>query len=464
MFMLLLLLNVLGSNFAIVHEFFVRTRNAHHDHLYLALLDKEQPAKGTPWPRIMGPRADDKVCIVGAGPAGLHMAVELRDRKYSNITILEKSNRVGGKCYDVDYRGLPHPQGAVYLGEEYFDNLVPLARRYGAANLVKLGPSFAILRGGRKLSQFEYLGYGPMSYIIIFFDAIKYVKLHRELFGRYNGELMPRPSPAVLYRIRGTFEEFLRRENLLSLRQIFKLTFTVQGYGYHDEIAALYGLMWNTPRLLAIIVAYDHPQYALFAFKDGHQHVWNSVQARESFNIKYNTIIDQVRRFSSHVEIQSNHGVEECDWMIWTPEIHDLVESLEKPSVDEERLLTGQSLYSFASNIINVRNHRGGPFTTYDDNIEQKKQNSVAIDGEWMGLLRKVDQTEAGIERYIQESSSVTRTLISYQFSRAGCTSDECNRIVSRHYNNLTGFQPHIVHTTLWPRYFPHWSPGQVIC
>ena len=55
------------------------------DKILLSSVDKDAGEKGKPFPRIPGPSPNDKVCIVGAGPAGLHMAVELRRRKYTNI-------------------------------------------------------------------------------------------------------------------------------------------------------------------------------------------------------------------------------------------------------------------------------------------------------------------------------------------------------------------------------------------
>ena len=85
----------------------------------------------------------------------------------------------------------------------------------------------------------------------------RYIALHRELFGTYEGELMPRPSKEVLHRIRGTFTEFLVRNNLDSLIPIFTASQTIQGYGYLDEVAALYGLIWNTPKLLSNIAKRD---------------------------------------------------------------------------------------------------------------------------------------------------------------------------------------------------------------
>ena len=90
------------------------------DKKLLWAVDKDAGEKGKPFPRIPGPSPEDKVCIVGAGPAGLHMAVELRGRNYKYIVFLEKSDRVGGKCYDVHHKAVVNALGALYVTEEFF--------------------------------------------------------------------------------------------------------------------------------------------------------------------------------------------------------------------------------------------------------------------------------------------------------------------------------------------------------
>ena len=55
------------------------------------------------------------------------MSLELKNLGYNDITIFEKLGRVGGKSYDINLKGAPYPMGTI------FDNVVPQARRYGAA-------------------------------------------------------------------------------------------------------------------------------------------------------------------------------------------------------------------------------------------------------------------------------------------------------------------------------------------
>ena len=61
---------------------------------------------------------------------------------------------------------------------------------------------------------------------------------------------MRRPGEAVMHRIRGTFLEFLQREDLEPMKLIFKTTHELQGYGYINEVSAIYGLLWNKPKYM----------------------------------------------------------------------------------------------------------------------------------------------------------------------------------------------------------------------
>ena len=195
------------------------------------------------------------------------MALELKLRNFTNLVIFERNNRVGGMSYDYHYKGLDDPKRQA-LWRWRTDNF-------------------------NSLELTEYIGRGPASLLLSYIEAIRYVNLHKELFGTYRGELMPRPSSAVLYRIRGTFFQFLKREKLLCLVPFFKLSQTVQGFG--DEISAFYGLMWNTPRLMAVHVV-KSGRHNLFVLRQGYQRVWERLQEVERFRIVFNTRLVRITR------------------------------------------------------------------------------------------------------------------------------------------------------------------------
>ncbi len=51
-----------------------------------------------------------RICIIGAGAAGLYLAMMLKFLGITNVDILEANNRVGGRCYTkyLDGNGYPH--------------------------------------------------------------------------------------------------------------------------------------------------------------------------------------------------------------------------------------------------------------------------------------------------------------------------------------------------------------------
>ncbi|MFI5301945.1 MAG: FAD-dependent oxidoreductase, partial [Polyangiales bacterium] len=64
---------------------------------------------------------DTAIGIVGAGAAGLGAAWFLQKRGYRNVTVLEKSDHVGGKCNTFVFQGKAFDMGALEVAEDYVD-------------------------------------------------------------------------------------------------------------------------------------------------------------------------------------------------------------------------------------------------------------------------------------------------------------------------------------------------------
>ena len=61
-----------------------------------------------------------RIAIIGAGPGGLSAAMNLEKAGYSNYTILEKSDHVGGKCHSPSYNGRRYEMGAIMGVPSYY--------------------------------------------------------------------------------------------------------------------------------------------------------------------------------------------------------------------------------------------------------------------------------------------------------------------------------------------------------
>ena len=192
------------------------------------------------------------------------MAYLLKEEGFKDITIFEKSNRVGGMSKTINYRGAPQEMGTCYLSPDYEKNVIELINEFTKDSLIhlpessiwlnKLPPPVGPIRLGKYAIMETMKNFNTNNRTVagqhLVQLILKYNALHHQLFGNYSGELMPRPNATVLNRIRGTFMAFLEREKLQFLKPLFLASQTIQGYGHLDEVAALYGLLWNTPKLM----------------------------------------------------------------------------------------------------------------------------------------------------------------------------------------------------------------------
>ena len=61
-----------------------------------------------------------RICIIGGGPAGLSAGMYLEKKGYNNYTILERQDRVGGKCWSPYYNGKRYEMGAIMGVPSYY--------------------------------------------------------------------------------------------------------------------------------------------------------------------------------------------------------------------------------------------------------------------------------------------------------------------------------------------------------
>lgn len=446
------------------------------------------PALGEPWPNIPGPELDDRVCIVGAGASGIHMAISLKKRNYENVVILEKSGRVGGKSFDINYKGIPQAQGPLFIGPNYFneDNLVPVLEEYGLNDLVEIKPydiwttnsakdprskltipEYNILENSKLTNSTSF----EVNFGFFLTTIIRYIQIHKEMFGSYEGDLMQRPKPEVMFRIRGTILDFLQRENLLGMIPIFRTTQTIYGYGHVDEVGALYGLMWNNPRLMVSLALHglkqDKTPFSGYSLKYGFEHVWKTIVEKERLNIQFQTDITSIQRNgnSFYLKMWQNFKAqtEVCDFLIWTPEVSELLRTLEKPTTEENRLLASLKPDVYYVQLINVEGGvRHSPSTSFMANLLSKDEYAVILTVDTAGLLTPGMKIPEGLAKY--NNATGQRTLYTLHAPSKKYTSEAFLKKKTRNYF-MRGFnvtKVTFLNTIGWP-YFPRWSPKEVI-
>ena len=415
--------------------------------LLLAALDLAAPPRGS-HPRFPGPGRQERVCVVGAGPAGIHMALSLKRLGYQNVVVLEKEGRVGGKCLDVFYRGTHWPLGAGVVGSNTYNrNLIPLAAELGLANLTNIAGGTT--RGGERVDPLQIKSLG-------LFALLRYVTLHRQLLGIYEGDLPPRPSPIVLYRLRGSFGDFLRREGLEVLRDLFHSAQTMWGYGFMDEVSALYSLFWITPELiLPGIFTELGTEWGGNLPNLGIEIIWRTVVERERLDVRLNVQIERIHRidwrnFVVHQFQDSVASKVHCNFIIWTPEMSGLPNILSQASRQELHLFQSLTTEVYTAHLINLRGETSKAiYTAYLDNMDRAVEHGVVLEIDIVGLKNLAKPND------LREVEGL-RSMWVGQMGRNETSVRSLRRLLTAHYRNqYPKASSEVLLTKSWTNYFP---------
>ena len=279
-----------------------------------------------------------RICIIGGGPAGLSAGMYLEQKGYENYTILEKNDRVGGKCWSPCYNGRRYEMGAIMgvpsyyavhdveefcgithdgpqLNRNYKDGsgkvIEPFARTVG--NIIKnpwLLKMKKQLKTFGELLETKYKGYDLNG--------------HRGVAeGRYDGYAVTPGREKVegvnpnLKDLALPFKEFCEKNGVPLVQKIWIGPFTSFGYGYFDEIPAAYVLKY-----LDYQTCMNFVKVNLWTWKDGTQYIWEQLNAHLKNPARLNSTIEKVERKDGKVYVPVNGTVEAYDKIIVTSPLY----------------------------------------------------------------------------------------------------------------------------------------------
>jgi len=279
-----------------------------------------------------------RICIVGGGPAGLSAGMYLEKKGYENYTILERQDRVGGKCWSPYYNGRRYEMGAIMgvpsyyavhdveefcgithdgpkLNRNYKDSqgnvIEPFARTLG--NIIR---NPWLLKMKKQLERFgelletKYKGYD--------------INGHRGVAeGRYDGfAVTPGREPVSgenpnLKDLCLPFSEFCKKNGVELVQKIWIGPYTSFGYGYFDEIPAAYVLKY-----LDFQTCMNFVKVNLWTWEKGTQYIWEQLNDHLKHPARLNSTIEKVERRDGKVFVTVNGAVEEYDKIIVTAPLH----------------------------------------------------------------------------------------------------------------------------------------------
>lgn len=228
---------------------------------------------------------DSAIAVIGAGPAGVHMIHELSKRGFENLTLFERTNRIGGQSHTIEVEGTAFDLGTLNYLNRY--PVLEQLQRELDLKLINVDAAPKALSGQREVSASRYIfdqydahhpTWGPAWLRYLRF----LLKLKRDLkrASRLRESLVDQhgfPRRDRLDELAKTTAQFLRDHKLDSLIYFKEFTYRAWGSLGPDAFTAFQDLM-------GIKGPASGPNRPIV--KGGHQEVWEKLLERSSATVQ----------------------------------------------------------------------------------------------------------------------------------------------------------------------------------
>ncbi len=256
-----------------------------------------------------------KIAIIGAGLSGLTAAHTLKKSGYSNITIFEAEDRVGGKIWSTKIDGLIYELGAIVLlsGSKTVENL---AKEYNVS-ITKESKKGLIYSNGKQVSQLKYMTrYNGLFKISISVLIFFYLLLKNQRFkspGFFN------VGPELYVNLKKYFED----NGLKPFLPVTETMLQTYCYGYPHITPTLYLMKLFRGGIDMFFKEQINNSlglnlYTIRSFKNGYQYLLKEIA--KNFDVRLNSKITNVKRErdkeSFKIHISTNGKTEIYDRVI----------------------------------------------------------------------------------------------------------------------------------------------------
>lgn len=352
-----------------------------------------------------------RICIIGGGPAGLSAGMYLEQKGYENYTILEKEDRVGGKCWSPNYNDRRYEMGAIMgvpsyyavhdvekfcgithdgpqLNRNYKDQtgkvIEPFNPKKNFLNIPKLMKMKKQLKKFGELLEIKYKGYD--------------VNGHRGIAeGRYEGCAATPGREAVsgknenLKDLALPFSEFCKKNGVELVQDIWVGPFTSFGYGYFDEIPAAYVLKY-----LDFQTCMNFVKINLWTWKNGTQSIWEALNDKLKNPARLKSVISKVERKDDKVYVTVNGSVEEYDEIIVTSPLQYMPQYFDARN-DEKELFSkiDYERYDVQAVLTKPEDHPEISYYIFDNMVKEKLGRLMVYYRRWKDVKDQVITTYA---------------------------------------------------------------------
>lgn len=253
-----------------------------------------------------------RICIVGGGPSGISAAYFLEEKGYTDITILEKEDRVGGKCFSPIYRGKHFEMGAG-IGDhagmvESLMNKCGIESDQESPHILD-----SDARTGEFTGAFPFISAEEMPEFKTQMNKMK--ELLETKYKGYNTPGHTNTHPDLME----TFEDFCNTNGVPLCTQAWLKPCTSFGYGYFNHVPAAYILQymdWDNMLYIA--------KGEFTCWKDGTQGLWEKIALKLNRYPRLSTNIKRIVRKDNKIFVTSELGTEDFDTIIFASPLQHL--------------------------------------------------------------------------------------------------------------------------------------------
>ncbi len=260
------------------------------------------------------PKSPLRIAILGAGPAGLSMAKMLIEAGGFAPTVIEKSNRIGGKSETVSLSDTVSELGTCYASS---------AHKHTNRWTRELGLQQVYLTGEQRYDNRDFVSYikdgaGPP----LLYQLAKYEILRRRFIDKISSQT---PSPDLLKMAAEPIDVWLNARNLQKIERFMHRGVGTMGYGFTDTTPALHALRWIDSKLII-----SGARKTLRAPDIGWQPFWEKLA--EPITVKRSTKTKSISRTHAGITLHTDDGDFDFDYLVTTiapDEFNALVEPTE---------------------------------------------------------------------------------------------------------------------------------------
>ena len=301
--------------------------------------------------------SQEHVIIIGGGVAGLTAAFELQEKGHHKVSIVERSDRPGGKVRSVEVDGKFYELGQIYFGSNY---------RAGYKLIEKLG--LTVTPDPNPTVQFDLSQKRGVHVDVDYFG--KWMAAALEAAGLSLGSsLTPLNCPPELF---VPFSQWVEVNQIGDIPMKLYELWTSYGYGYlTDDMPAYYVLRY-------LILVFGMENFG--RIEEGNVALWErAVEHLESHGVPFTTGFDvqQVVRSESGVRVESKDGrVLTGDRVVFACPPKAVLKIIEPTTVERE-VLERFKTYEYRVTVARAKNMPDASAMVVQENQHRKTQGRL---------------------------------------------------------------------------------------